>query len=227
MNALARPGRLYQTPPFPDALLANPSFEGIVRTLLDQSCGFAVASCALSASVDLAAREGDCPRSPGGGGSDGLAARVSLMTSATRVEPERAHFALITSGVPHVEQAALIERLTGGTALSPERGATAIVECQRLSVGADRFLWQVKGPGVESCHHFASSEDAWFAARLLRHDEFPCGIDLILVDGQGNLVGLPRTAQVGAVAPPPCGEDFRGTVRRRKATVVPIVRGEG
>jgi alpha-D-ribose 1-methylphosphonate 5-triphosphate synthase subunit PhnH len=185
MDALARPGRPHQVPAFPGTLLDNPYLETVIRTLLDQNCGFAVPD-----------------------GSTGLAARVGLMTSALPVCPGQAHFAIITAEVLRTEQTALMEQLPGGSALAPEQGATAIVECLQLSAGEDSpsrqsaegdgFLWQVTGPGVELCHHFASSEDAWFAGRTLRHDEFPCGIDLILVDRQGKVVGLPRTAQVSA-----------------------------
>jgi alpha-D-ribose 1-methylphosphonate 5-triphosphate synthase subunit PhnH len=200
MNALARPGRIFRVPALSGARLANPFFECVVQTLLDRSCGFAVAPCA-----------------PGGG--EALAAHVSLTTSAARVSTRRASFALLTADVPHAEQAALIAGLSGGTALSPERGATALVECRRLSDGAEcqrlpegiegqrlpdgaeGFLWEVAGPGVRSRHLFTSSEDGWFAGRLLRQDEFPCGIDLLLVDRQGNVVGLPRTARVAVGAP--------------------------
>ncbi|MDR1013712.1 MAG: phosphonate C-P lyase system protein PhnH [Coriobacteriales bacterium] len=201
MDALARPGRIFRVPTLPGAQLANPFLECIVRTLLDRHCGFAVASCASDGGAQLAGH---------------VAAHVGLTTSAARVAPDRASFALLTADVPRAEQAALIAALTGGTALSPERGATALVECRRLSDAAERqrasgdvgrqrphdgaegFLWEVAGPGVRSHQLFASSEDGWFAGRLRRHDEFPCGIDLLLVDRQGNLVGLPRTARIKA-----------------------------
>jgi alpha-D-ribose 1-methylphosphonate 5-triphosphate synthase subunit PhnH len=177
MDALARPGLLCRIPAFPDARLDNPWLESLIRTLLDQNCSFTVAASASGKDVELAAH-------------------VSLMTSASRVAVAQAHFALIPVDAVYAEQTVLIEGLTGGTALSPERGATAIVECRRLTADAGSFLWQVTGPGVRSSHRFASSEDAWFMGRALRRDEFPCGIDLILVDSQGNVVGLPRTAQV-------------------------------
>jgi alpha-D-ribose 1-methylphosphonate 5-triphosphate synthase subunit PhnH len=181
MDALARPGCLRQIPAFPDAQLANPYFESLTRSLLDQNCGFTV------------------PTGDAKGGAE-LVARINRGTSAVYVEPEQAHFALITVDVARAEQIALIQRLTGGSALSPERGATILVECRRLSVEGGSFSWQVTGPGVRASQYFASSEDAWFVGRSLRYDEFPCGIDLILVDSQGSVIGLPRTARIAAAA---------------------------
>jgi alpha-D-ribose 1-methylphosphonate 5-triphosphate synthase subunit PhnH len=178
---MARPGQLRRIPPFPQARLANPYVETLARMLLDQSCGF----------VALA-RDGQ--------ESAELAAQVAFLTSAACVGFERARFALITADAPGEEQVALIEALSGGSALSPERGATVIIECRRLGTDAfedaDGFAWEVTGPGVEDRHRFVSSEDAWSRARALRRDEFPCGIDLILIDERGGRVALPRTARV-------------------------------
>jgi alpha-D-ribose 1-methylphosphonate 5-triphosphate synthase subunit PhnH len=146
--------------------------------LLDQSCTF----------VALARDEKT---------TAALTAQIGFLTSAVPApggRVEQAHFALIAADAAPGEQAALIEGLSGGSALSPERGATVIIESRQLGTGP--FLWEVTGPGVESLHRFASSENAWFAGRALRHDEFPCGIDLILIDEQGNLAALPRTANI-------------------------------
>lgn len=52
----------------------------------------------------------------------------------------------------------------------------------------------VQGPGVESVNRFAVDRIAWAAARARRGDEFPCGIDILLVDTRGNVVAIPRTS---------------------------------
>ena len=40
------------------------------------------------------------------------------------------------------------------------------------------------------------SQAEWAHARAERADEYPCGIEILLVDGEGNVAALPRTTRI-------------------------------
>ena len=79
--------------------------------------------------------------------------------------------------------------LLGGTHVAPAPAADAALE-------AGMVLVTVTGPGVKDANRFAVDRDSWVAARQERGDEFPCGIDIALVDPAGNVVAIPRTSAV-------------------------------
>ena len=60
-------------------------------------------------------------------------------------------------------------------------------------------VFEVRGPGVAETNHFATDRRAWAVARAQRGDEFPCGIEIVLVDAVGNVVAIPRTSAVSLV----------------------------
>ncbi|WP_405164321.1 phosphonate C-P lyase system protein PhnH [Nocardia sp. NBC_01499] len=82
-----------------------------------------------------------------------------------------------------------------GTALSPESGATVICAVAALHGGASVRL---SGPGVRTQREFATAglEFELWAVRERLVAGFPAGIDLLLVDPDGNAVGIPRTTVV-------------------------------
>jgi alpha-D-ribose 1-methylphosphonate 5-triphosphate synthase subunit PhnH len=186
MDALARPGQLRSVPPMPRSTLANPWLETLTQMLLDSSCTF----CA--AASDEAA----------------LAASLATRSSAVQVPVAQAHVAVITADASEASSTQVLCALSGGTDESPERGATAIIECAALGAltappkdggnarAAQASWFCVTGPGVSGEHSFCATQPWWYEARESRGDEFPCGIDVLLIDQSGSVVGLPRTAQL-------------------------------
>lgn len=86
-----------------------------------------------------------------------------------------------------------------GTFLAPEGGATMLMGCEHIAVaGAEvsRTLStvEVRGPGVADVNRFEIDQTAWAEARAERDDEYPCGIEIVLVDAVGNLVAVPRSS---------------------------------
>ena len=65
---------------------------------------------------------------------------------------------------------------------------------------AGLHVFEVSGPGVADVNRFAVDRSAWAEARAARGDEFPCGIEILLVDAEGRAVAVPRSARVRAVA---------------------------
>lgn len=196
MNALARPGRLGVV----EALRTgdkeeNPLpvyFEVVVKTLVDQAVTFAV-----SGSKEMQAIQW-----------------VTLNTHSHPTELEQADFILIPDVAHSFACRDAILKAFEGTLIAPEKGATVIVNCGLLAgdsipgaadgLGAldpneKAYRVVVSGPGIKETHTFFVDRNDWIEARRDRGDEYPCGIDLILVDVEGHVVGIPRTIKIVSV----------------------------
>lgn len=188
MDAMARPGLARTLVPMPRPTLANAWLETLTQMLIDNSCTFCVAA----------------------GDEHALAEALSLRSYAVQAPSEEAHFAVITADASEERCSETLSALSGGTDASPERGATALIECTTLEaygattpteIAAGTTCFAVSGPGVASRHFFCVTNPWWHEIRERRNDEFPCGIDLILIDATGCLVALPRTARLESYLP--------------------------
>jgi alpha-D-ribose 1-methylphosphonate 5-triphosphate synthase subunit PhnH len=176
-DAMARPGRVHRIPPTENPVLDNPYLETLLIMLVDSGCRFEVAASER----------------------DALIASIVMLTYAAPASPGSADFAFITACAPREQGTRLIAGLSGGSLAAPHRGATVVVECDRLAQEAGattRYELSVCGPGIRECHAFFVSSDGWLEAREQRCDEFPCGIDFILVDRCAHVVCIPRTTTV-------------------------------
>lgn len=196
MNALARPGRLGVV----EALRTgdkeeNPLpvyFEVVVKTLVDQAVTFAV-----SGSKEMQATQW-----------------VTLNTHSHPTELEQADFILIPDVAHSFACRDAILKAFEGTLIAPEKGATVVIHCGLLAgdsipgtaddLGAldpneKAYRVVVSGPGIKETHTFFVDRNDWIEARRDRGDEYPCGIDLILVDVEGHVVGIPRTTKIVSV----------------------------
>lgn len=196
LDAMARPGEATELPRG-DAALADDAEEAgllaatvtVVDVLLDAATTFAVA------------------------GEGGDAARVvSRRTHALAAPVEAAPYVLLPASVGGEEAGEVVRALTPGTLLDPQLGATCVVECSSL-VGTDRdgrrigsaagagvaSTWRLSGPGIKESAHVACDRADVLRARVERGDEFPCGIDLALVDRAGHVVAIPRTTSIEEV----------------------------
>ena len=63
----------------------------------------------------------------------------------------------------------------------------------------------LQGPGVERENRFAVDRVDWLRARDARGDEFPCGIEIVLVDPEGRIVAVPRSSSARRLADPATG----------------------
>lgn len=196
MNALARPGRLGVV----EALRTgdkeeNPLpvyFEVVVKTLVDQAVTFAV-----SGSKEAQATQW-----------------VTLNTHSHPTELEQADFILIPDVAHSFACRDAILKAFEGTLIAPEKGATVVIHCGLLAgdsipgtaddlgvLDPDKKAYRVvvSGPGIKDTHTFFVDRNDWIEARHDRGDEYPCGIDLILVDVEGHVVGIPRTTKIVSV----------------------------
>jgi alpha-D-ribose 1-methylphosphonate 5-triphosphate synthase subunit PhnH len=188
LDAMARPGLVRVMTPVTPTVLEDPCLETVLAMLCDSSCGFVVATH----------RHNE------------LLSAVAVLTYAHPVAPAHADFALVCADVADGEAARLVNGLSGGTLLSPERSATVLFQCERLAdkkTTAASCGFYLRGPGIATTHEFFASSDEWYQARICRDDEFPRGIDFILFDRCGNVVCVPRTTKVETRAKTPMDGD--------------------
>lgn len=128
-----------------------------------------------------------------------LELEIAAETHAHPASPEEAAFVIVPRAADDESLEVAVMHASAGTLLSPERGATVLIGCGLLSEGgavSGCAQIEVSGPGVKGTGTFATDRTAWERARAWRADEFPCGIDILLCDAQGQVVGVPRTAAV-------------------------------
>ena len=208
LDAFARPGTVQvlepasANPARPAAL--DPVLEEAVRLFVDQAVRFCV--------VDVE--------------SDAVAAYLTSETHAQRSTLVMAGFVVVPRRADAATEREAVAGAFGGTLVSPEKGATVIIGCARVAAieaeaaGADAAapasardvalspdaaeqaglrVFEVSGPGVADVNRFAVDRSTWAEARAARGDEFPCGIEILLVDAEGRAVAVPRSARVCAV----------------------------
>lgn len=195
MNSLARPGLLGEVEPFSRAENQEEyplpaCFETVVRTLVDQAVTFAVSGMRQPEATQW----------------------VTLKTRSHSAELEEANFILIPDVANSLACRDAILKAFEGTLIAPEKGATIILGCRSLAgtcipgastsfvdPGDKTYRVVVSGPGIKDTHEFFVDRADWIEARKDRNDEYPCGIDLILIDEEGHVVGIPRTTKIFSV----------------------------
>ena len=186
LDAFARPGSVRAVEPDADDGVRPASLDGalcaLARLFVDQAVTFAVAD----AESDTAARYL---------ASETHARRASVDEADFVIVPGRADARVVSESIAHAKP---------GTPASPELGATVLLGCTHVApalaadaaLEAGRVLVPVTCPGVKDANRVVVDRDSWFAARQEHCDEFPCGIDIALVDPAGNTVAIPRTSAV-------------------------------
>lgn len=89
---------------------------------------------------------------------------------------------------------AAVEAANIGTLENPHQSATILLEVERLS--NEQHL-KFTGPGIQEIH-FAqiTGSEHWISSRAKRNDEYPLGIDFILMDEKNQLMCIPRTTRI-------------------------------
>ncbi len=185
LDAFARPGTVQSielapgNPARPAALDA--ALEAATRLFVDQAVTFCVADSETDATTAYLT-------------SETLARRAPLRDADFVVVPARADAQTAREAVAEACR---------GTLTSPEKGATVLMGCARLAeVPEDGQVAEpavhvvaLRGPGVERENRFAVDRADWLRARDARGDEFPCGIEIVLVDPDGRVVAVPRSSR--------------------------------
>ncbi|MFR3092372.1 MAG: phosphonate C-P lyase system protein PhnH, partial [Eggerthella lenta] len=64
---------------------------------------------------------------------------------------------------------------------------------------------RARGTAARGANRFAVDRVDWLRARDARGDEFPCGIEIVLVDPEGRIVAVPRSSSARRLADPATG----------------------
>ena len=185
LGAFARPGTVQSielapgNPARPAALDA--ALEAATRLFVDQAVTFCVADSE----------------------TDATTAYLTSETHARRAPLRDADFVVVPARADAQTAREAVAEACRGTLTSPEKGATVLMGCARLAeVSEDGQVAEpavhvvaLRGPGVERENRFAVDRADWLRARDARGDEFPCGIEIVLVDPDGRVVAVPRSSR--------------------------------
>ncbi|MPZ97646.1 MAG: phosphonate C-P lyase system protein PhnH [Propionibacteriales bacterium] len=124
-------------------------------------------------------------------GDDGWADAVRVATNAPSATVDDARLVAATRPVTAAE----IRSMRRGAALAPEESALAAVPVSAVDSGS---ALRLTGPGVDGTRTIAPAglPDGVIAARAEAVAGFPAGVDLLLIDPDGRLLGLPRTSAI-------------------------------
>ena len=117
-----------------------------------------------------------------GAASHDVSCWLTVQTHAKQAQAQEADFVLapVASDAVHAEGATVV-LLVDSISAVPAKGLTRL---------------DLSGPGIEKTAELYVSQAEWAHARAERADEYPCGIEVLLVDGDGNVAALPRTTRI-------------------------------
>lgn len=172
LDAMARPGTIRQLPVAAEGAPVNPWLAATLLTLLDHEVGLAVESFP---------------------GADGIELYVRQRTAARPTAAEQADFVVVSWDTL---DSSLPLRLRTGTLEYPNDSATLLVLVPPLGSETGLQL-ALAGPGVAAGHTawVGGLSPALFEARD-EAAEYPCGIDLLLIDPSGQVLALPRSTAI-------------------------------
>lgn len=178
LDAMARPGRLGRLP-VADArcpVAGCAPLAALLLTLLDHEVTFAVVPAAGDHAL-----------------ADRLSDYLTVVTGSRPAPLDRADYVVALGGLAP----GCLERLKRGTLTYPDASATLLILVPSLTAGRG-LPAALAGPGVpsETVVQLAGLTPADLVALAEVNAEFPLGVDVVLVDAAGAVVGLPRSTRV-------------------------------
>lgn len=81
-----------------------------------------------------------------------------------------------------------------GTLTNPQQSATVIIETEMLS---NEHRLTLEGPGIANTESVEiTASEYWLTEREEANNEYPLGVDMILIDRNSNIMCLPRTTTI-------------------------------
>jgi alpha-D-ribose 1-methylphosphonate 5-triphosphate synthase subunit PhnH len=179
LDALANPGTVRPGIVHPrldtESVPVNPWLTSVLLTLLDHEVSLHVA--------------------PG----PGAVALSDFMVRRARTTLTDAGSATFVAAQATSLEHDLPEQLRRGTLEYPDDGATLLVDVRSLDQGVTGDLeLSLTGPGIRTVQRLRLSGigSRFFHSRNRANAHYPMGIDIVLIDGIGRVVGLPRTTEL-------------------------------
>ncbi len=185
LDSMSRPGRLYTLAALPftgTPTGLNPHVLTVLRTLCDNMVTFCVVT-----------KGSDAPR-------DSEHVRyLQINTGARSASRYHADYVVLDGR----RAAAALRDLKRGSPEFPEDSATAVVAVEELlgpgdGENGDEARFSLTGPGIKNR---AEARVCGLEAGCLEtlreiNGDFPLGIDVILVDGEGRVASIPRSSSI-------------------------------
>lgn len=129
--------------------------------------------------------------------NDNISKTIHAYTGSHSIGVSNADFIIIPLPTSTDEILVKLNQAKIGDLVSPHKSATVILEVESLTTG---FNYELNGPGIKGTVQLnCSVSPEVIKKRKAINAEYPLGIDIILIDPQGNVVGLPRTTQIREV----------------------------
>ena len=120
--------------------------------------------------------------------------KINQLTYATKSCIAQADYIIITNRASEQQMQLALSEAKMGTLRNPHESATVIIQVEQLS--NDKQL-QLKGPGIKDKQDLYVQDDRqWLIYRNEKVQEFPLGIDIVMIDTKGNIACLPRTTRI-------------------------------
>lgn len=115
-----------------------------------------------------------------------------IRTNHTMTTLEHSMFSIIWDEKSY----AALSQLSCGSLTFPEHGATAFVAVHAISSAA--ATWHLTGPGIRDVQTLSVQPDAVSLGQHMRQvrAHYPLGVDVFLIDQQGQCVGIPRSTTI-------------------------------
>lgn len=175
LNAMARPGTVTQLPVAAEDAPVNPWLAAALLTLVDHEVGLAMAPFSGADAVELYVRQ---------------------RTAVRPTTVEQADFVVASWDTLDAD---VLTRLRVGTLDYPNDSATLLILTPPLGAGLGLRL-ALAGPGAPA--GFEVQAPGLTPALLDARDaaaEYPCGLDLLLIDPSGQVLALPRSTSISVV----------------------------
>ncbi|MEG6586448.1 phosphonate C-P lyase system protein PhnH [Dendrosporobacter sp. 1207_IL3150] len=123
-----------------------------------------------------------------------LVKKINQLTYAKNTAIQQADYIIVTKTADQLELLKACGKAKVGTLIDPHKSATLIMEVEEIFAAQQLVL---TGPGIERESYVSVSGSLdWIGKRMEKNIEFPLGIDMIIVDGTGNIICLPRTTKI-------------------------------
>lgn len=169
ISVMSRPGTVKHLPA-DISLFWDSGLKAIAATLIDQEVAFYVIN------------------------DETLARELRDATRGRYRQLEDADFIISPTGTTK----GLITQAKRGTPEFPDQGATLIYQVEELIEGGDDAPLLLRGPGIKETSGLVVFGIDLDELQMLQvvNDQYPLGVDLLLVDQQSQVAALPRTVSL-------------------------------